>query len=361
MNKVLLHCRPGFEKECAAEIQELAGELNIFGFSRLIKNSGFILFEGYGSEDGATLMASLHFNDLIFARSWFVVTAELKGMDPADRISAIMAHADTLPKAGKLWVESGEGDEYRSLLSFCRKFTVPLRQALRNHGLLTKTERDNMARIHLFLTDSGNGYLGYSRSDNGSAHYMGIERLKFPSDAPSRSTLKLDEAFNLFLSEEEQQQRARSGMKAVDLGACPGGWTYQLVRRGMFVESIDNGEMADSLMESGQVKHYAVDGFKHQPIHTNNHWLVCDMVEKPDRVASLMARWFINGWCHEAIFNLKLPMKQRYPMVTECLNQLSEALRAGGVRAQIKAKHLYHDREEITVYVHRITKQKFDY
>ncbi|MFI3245216.1 MAG: 23S rRNA (cytidine(2498)-2'-O)-methyltransferase RlmM [Ferrimonas sp.] len=357
MNKVLLHCRPGFEKECAAEIQERAAELEIYGFARVLAQSGFVIFEGYGADDGKQLMDNLAFSELIFARSWFVVQAELTEMDPADRISAIMAHVDLLPKAGKLWVESGEGDAYRALLSFCRKFTVPLRQALRNHGVLTKTERERMPRLHLFLTDSGNGYLGYSRSDNGSAHYMGIERLKFPSDAPSRSTLKLDEAFNAFLSPEEQEERAHSGLKAVDLGACPGGWTYQLVRRGMFVEAIDNGEMATSLMETGQVTHYAVDGFKHQPIHTNNHWLVCDMVEKPDRVTSLMARWFINGWCHEAIFNLKLPMKQRYPMVQECLTQLSMALREAGIRHEIKAKHLYHDREEITVYVHRRSKK----
>ncbi|QIZ77053.1 23S rRNA (cytidine(2498)-2'-O)-methyltransferase RlmM [Ferrimonas lipolytica] len=353
MNKVLLHCRPGFEKECAAEIQDLAAELEVFGFPRVINNSGFVIFEGYGPEDGRILMEQLSFNQLVFARSWFMVLAELKDMDTEDRISAVMEHSELLPKAGMLWVESGEGDEYRSLLSFCRKFTVPLRQAMRSSGVLTKKEHDKMPRIHLFLTDSGNGYLGYSRSDNGSPFYMGIERLKFPSDAPSRSTLKLDEAFSVFLTKEEQEERAHSGMKAVDLGACPGGWTYQLVRRGMFVEAIDNGEMAPSLMETGQVKHYSVDGFKHEPIHTNNRWLICDMVEKPDRVASLMARWFINGWCHDAIFNLKLPMKQRYTMVSDCLNQLSSALRHAGVRHEIKAKHLYHDREEITVYVHR--------
>ena len=91
---------------------------------------------------------------------------------------------------------------------------------------------------------------------------MGIPRLKFPSQAPSRSTLKLDEAFLHFIPKSEWENRLTSGMNAVDLGSAPGGWTYQLVRRGMMVTAIDNGPMAESLMETGQVKHKMMDGFK---------------------------------------------------------------------------------------------------
>ncbi|WP_440061800.1 hypothetical protein, partial [Klebsiella pneumoniae] len=31
MNKVVLYCRPGFEKECAAEITDKAARLEVFG------------------------------------------------------------------------------------------------------------------------------------------------------------------------------------------------------------------------------------------------------------------------------------------------------------------------------------------
>ena len=84
---------------------------------------------------------------------------------------------------------------------------------------------------------------------------MGIPRLRMPKDAPSRSTLKLDEAFHVFVPKDEQESRLQPGMRGVDLGSSPGGWTYQLVRRGMMVQAIDNGSMAESLMETGQVKH----------------------------------------------------------------------------------------------------------
>ncbi|MBY6186241.1 23S rRNA (cytidine(2498)-2'-O)-methyltransferase RlmM [Marinobacter hydrocarbonoclasticus] len=353
MNKVLLHCRPGFEKDCAAEIQERAGEYGVYGFPRLERNSGFVLFECYQQDDAERLIQELPLHSLIFTRAWFAVVAELKEMDPADRVAAVLEHAEALPKSGKLWVETGEGDAYHSLLTFCRKFTVPLRQALRQNGLLTKTEKENMPRIHLFLSDNQNGFLGYSRSDNGSPYFMGIERLKFPPEAPSRSTLKLDEAIRHFMTEQQEAERMQSGMRAVDLGACPGGWTYQLVRRGLFVQAVDNGPMAESLMESGQVTHHMEDGFKYEPARKNVTWLVCDMIEKPDRVAHLMGSWFARRWCSEAIFNLKLPMKQRYATVCECLNQLAEILDGSGVAFEMQAKQLYHDREEITVYLRR--------
>lgn len=85
---------------------------------------------------------------------------------------------------------------------------------------------------------------------------MGIPRLKFPADAPSRSTLKLEEALHVFIPADEWDERLANGMYAVDLGACPGGWTYQLVKRNMWVYSVDNGPMAQSLMDTGQVTGY---------------------------------------------------------------------------------------------------------
>ena len=43
MNKIALYCRPGFEKECAAEITDKAGRLEIFGFPRVKENSGYVI------------------------------------------------------------------------------------------------------------------------------------------------------------------------------------------------------------------------------------------------------------------------------------------------------------------------------
>jgi len=177
---------------------------------------------------------------------------------------------------------------------------------------------------------------------------MGIARLRMPSTAPSRSTLKLAEALMHFLGDEEATRRLTPGMSAVDLGASPGGWTWQLVRRGLFVTAVDNGPMDAALLETGQVKHRRADAFGFRPPEPVD-WMVCDVVESPSRVASLAAKWVAGGWCREAIFNLKLPMKKRWEETGRAREIVDEAF--GGRPYRLALKQLYHDREEITAWL----------
>ena len=51
MNKVVLYCRPGFEKECAAEITDKAAKREVFGFARVKENAGYVVFECYQPDD----------------------------------------------------------------------------------------------------------------------------------------------------------------------------------------------------------------------------------------------------------------------------------------------------------------------
>ncbi|KOC87537.1 23S rRNA (cytidine(2498)-2'-O)-methyltransferase RlmM [Winslowiella iniecta] len=355
MNKVLLYCRQGFEKECAAEITDKATQREVFGFARVKEDSGYVLFECYQHEDADKLVRELPFSELIFARQMVVVGELLRDLPPEDRVSPVVGMlTGVVEKGGELRVEVPDTNASKELLKFCRKFTVPLRASLRSSNILLNYESAKRPVVHVFFIAPGCCYVGYSYPDNNSTFFMGIPRLKFPSDAPSRSTLKLEEAFHVFIPADEWDERLASGMYAVDLGACPGGWTYQLVQRSMMVDAIDNGPMAPSLMDTGQVTHHREDGFKYRPTRTNIYWLVCDMVEKPVRVANLMTEWLVNGWCREAIFNLKLPMKKRYEEVSQNLAMMQEKLKANGINAQINARQLYHDREEVTVHVRRI-------
>ena len=297
MNHLMFYCRPGFEKDMAAEIQDKAVALECFGFSRVVDNSGFVLYECYGGSDAEKLARRLPFRELIFARQMLVVFKQLNGLDLQDRITPIVEALEGMPEFGELRVETADTNEAKELSTFCRKFSVPLRQALRAAGKLTQEENDRRPVLHLFFLKNDTVWLGYSYPNNNSPYLMGIPRLRFPSDAPSRSTLKLEEAFYTFIPVEDDEYRLCSGLTAVDLGACPGGWTYQLVKRGMMVTAVDNGPMAESLMETGQVKHVLEDGFKYRPTKKNPYWLVCDMVEKPARITHLIAQWFRDGHC----------------------------------------------------------------
>jgi 23S rRNA (cytidine2498-2'-O)-methyltransferase len=89
MNKVVLYCRPGFEKECAAEITDKAARLEVFGFARVKDDSGYVIFECYQAEDGEKLVRELPFSSLVFARQMFVVGELLRDLPPEDRISRL--------------------------------------------------------------------------------------------------------------------------------------------------------------------------------------------------------------------------------------------------------------------------------
>jgi 23S rRNA (cytidine2498-2'-O)-methyltransferase len=349
---LLFYCRPGFENDLANEVQAKTSELGVFGYVQAHPKTGFVVFVCHQPKEADVIAQTLKLDDLVFARQLVCFTHFIDNMDVKDRISAIIDNIEGLPECGDLKVESADSDTGKALVKFCRQFTVPLRSALRKSRHLCGFDNEMQPVLHLFFVKTNAAYIGYSYRENSSAYLQGILRLRSPADAPSRSTLKLDEAFRVLLSDEQRKQQF-SGVNAVDLGACPGGWTYQLVRRGMFVQAVDNGAMAQTLMESGQVQHYAEDGFKFEPKKKSVEWLVCDMIEKPHRVAQLMAEWFLKRWCNQAIFNLKLPMKQRYQCVLECLTIIDDLLGEKSVKYHYRVKQLYHDRDEVTVYLWR--------
>ncbi len=90
---------------------------------------------------------------------------------------------------------------------------------------------------------------------------LGIPRLRMHADAPSRSALKLEEALLVLLDDAERQRLLQPDMRAADLGAAPGGWTWILTRQGLRVIAIDNGPLRPQLLESGRVEHLRADGF----------------------------------------------------------------------------------------------------
>jgi 23S rRNA (cytidine2498-2'-O)-methyltransferase len=276
--------------------------------------------------------------DLVFARDLLVIDQELTALDVKDRVTPIGRALDLAGAFSRLAMLTPDSESTKPL--------APLLTALEAR-LRNKASAAADAQAAIWMLSGTHALVGHPPADGGAQFIGGIPRLKFPRGAPSRSTLKLDEAFQVLLGESERAALLRPGMTAVDLGAAPGGWTFQLVMRQMRVTAIDNGRVDAALMASGLVTHLREDGFRYRPTRPVD-WLVCDMVETPGRVAELVARWFASGWCRAAVFNLKLPMKRRFEAWTQARSML-EPLARGGFR--IRARQLYHDREEITVAV----------
>jgi 23S rRNA (cytidine2498-2'-O)-methyltransferase len=350
LHALLLYCRPGFEKECAAEIQSKAQKLEVLGYAKARPDSGFVLFTPYEAAGLAVLRKALPFADLCFARQMAAVLPLIADLPVAGRISPLLQAAAALSRQfSDVWLETADTNEAKELSVFVRKFEGPFARAMVDAGLASA--KQNAPRLHLFFINSTTVYVGLSRPGNSSPWPMGIPRLKFPRAAPSRSTLKLEEAFLFFLGEEPKS--LQPGMKAVDLGAAPGGWTWQLAKRSIRVVAVDNGPMDPALLDSGIVEHLRADGFRYLPPKPVD-WLVCDMVEQPSRIAGLVARWLAGGHCRQAMFNLKLPMKKRSEELKRCRDIIEAALDGAEVPFRLAFKQLYHDREEVTGYLLRL-------
>ncbi|MBA1202099.1 23S rRNA (cytidine(2498)-2'-O)-methyltransferase RlmM [Pseudomonas capeferrum] len=349
MNTLFMHCRPGFEGEVCAEISDHAARLGVAGYAKGKPQSACAEFTCMDDQGSERLIRELRFDQLIFPRQW--ARGVYLELPESDRISVLLEHLATYPVCGSLWLEVLDSNDGKELSTFCRKFEGPLRKALTNAGRLV--EDATRPRLLLTFISGRRVFVGLAAADNSALWPMGIPRLKFPREAPSRSTLKLEEAWHQFIPRDQWDQRLADDMTGVDLGASPGGWTYQLVRRGMLVTAIDNGPMAESLMDTGLVQHLMADGFTWRPKQTVD-WMVCDIVEKPARNAALLETWLGEGLCREAVVNLKLPMKQRYAEVRRLLERIEEGFKARKVKVSIACKQLYHDREEVTCHLRRL-------
>lgn len=345
---MFLYCRAGFENEAAAEISARAQRAGIHGFVRAKAGDGWLLFESPQEETAAWCNDAVLWPELMFIRQFFVVCAQLKAMSPTDRVTPLVDALAAGPGSYRdVFLETPDTNLGKELSPLCRALHKPLLSGLEQRG----GWRNNAPwRAHVCLLSATQAYVGYARIANNAPWLGGVPRLKFPRGAPSRSTLKLDEALLTFLTPEQTERYLQPGMTAVDLGAAPGGWTWQLVRRHLRVTAVDNGAMDAALLESGVVEHLREDGFRYQPARPVD-WMVCDMVEQPIRIAQLAAHWLANGWCRSTIFNLKLPMKKRYDETQRCLDVVRNALYDAGLHYHLACKQLFHDREEVTVYV----------
>lgn len=348
-NQLLFYCRSGFEEDLSAEISEKAALLGHAGYPVAHTGGGCVRFVLMDEMPGNDLHRTLSLDMLVFARQSLLAFAPLETLTREDRLSPIVEQVVASGWSFEaLWQETPDTNDAKALAGLLKALQRPLESLLRKRGALRR--KAGGRRLHLFWTQGNCVQLGMSFPGNRSEYPGGVKRLRFPHEAPSRSTLKLEEAWHVFVPKEEWPTRICQGMQAADLGAAPGGWTYQLVRQGLFVFAIDNGPMDKALLATGQVEHLREDGFVWEPPQ-KIEWLVCDIVDKPMRVISMVERWLVRRWCREAIFNLKLPMKQRWKEVRRCLARLEESLEQAGVRAEVRCKQLYHDREEVTVHV----------
>lgn len=356
MEQLIAFCRPGFEVDAGRELTDAAATVGAFGYFEPGAEPGYLTFNLPGPATAMELVARVSIEHLVFVRDWFVVIADIS-LPGSDRVGAVIdalrASGAQFPDCGRVEIRLTETNEDHDLGNFARKWVPPLSKGLRGAGLLNQNAAvTTPARLELLLVSFERVIVGISLDGNRARFPGGIVRLKSPASAPSRSTLKLEEAWKVFIPEDLVLDYLGGGKQAVDLGAAPGGWTWQLVNQGMMVTAVDNGSMNEELMASGQVTHVRADGYQWRP-KRGVDWMVCDIVDHPRRTTHMVVDWLVNKLCRYTVFNLKMPMKKRYDEWLICRDILEQGLGESEMTFKIKARHLYHDREEITCFVER--------
>ena len=350
---LLAGSRAGFEGEAATDLVRAAAALGSRAGPTAVAGSGHV----HATADGLDAIAfrrRIAAHPPIFARNAIVGTgphaiASEDQRTRADRMPPLLAAIDDLardpaqaPPWCSVWVEYPDTNDGKALTKLARVLQSRLASALGDAG---RIDANADSRLHVFLRDGRTAWIGTSVAV-ATRWPLGIPRLRRDGRAPSRSAQKLAEAIVVFLGAREADL-LHAGQRAVDLGAAPGGWTWLLASRGLQVIAVDNGPLKGEVAHDPRVRHVRADGLTWRPPRPVD-WLVCDIVERPARIAELVAGWIADGDAQAAIFNLKLPMKKRYDEVRRCEALIAERLRGAGVRATLELRHLYHDREEVT-------------
>jgi 23S rRNA (cytidine2498-2'-O)-methyltransferase len=169
--------------------------------------------------------------------------------------------------------------------------------------------------------------------------FNGQRRMADNPDAPSRSFLKVEEAYSIL------KQKPNNSDIVVDLGASPGGWSYSAYLNGATVYSVDNGELKGGAKNNPKIIHYKTDAFKFMP-DKRVDWLFCDIVEEPHHVLKLIEEWVRRKLCRFFIVNLKFGH-------ADVMNLIKNIENSDSILKQntsfFKLIHLFHDRDEVTL------------
>ncbi len=158
---------------------------------------------------------------------------------------------------------------------------------------------------------------------------------KFVEDhcgSPSRAYLKLWEAFTVLGVHPEK------GDFCVDLGACPGGWTWVLQTLGARVLSVDKAPLDEKVSSLPNVEYRRESAFALDPKSVGHvDWLFSDIICYPKRLLTLVQKWMAEGDVGHFVCTIKFQGETDF-----------EAMRELAAIPNSRILHLHHNKHELT-------------
>lgn len=337
---MLCTCQPGYESHLARELKEH------HGLAAAETGPGWVRVDT-GAGSATTTAEPL---DPAFAHLSLIDPVEVRGESVnalATRISEVFLTSLRGERIDGPWpsvwsgpvelvglgrrisaVEAAWQEQLRRKLSRVARLAIP--------DLPRLTGGRRVRGLFVFFSDFGRALVARE------AGLHGPRRMADDALAPSRSYLKVEEAYGL-LGREPQP-----GETVCDLGAAPGGWSYSAAKRQARVVAIDNGPLKGGALGHPAIEHRREDAFKFHPsAGAGFDWLFCDLVEEPHHVMQhLVAPWLGQRWCRRFVINLKFGRVDPLALLREVRAPASPfSLHAPGTQC----RHLFHDREEFTL------------
>ncbi|WP_334071255.1 SAM-dependent methyltransferase [Paenibacillus sp. A14] len=178
-------------------------------------------------------------------------------------------------------------------------------------------------------------------ADNLSDWNGGAIRFQREEGQISRAKFKLLEAEAIFGIDFSSFQ------EAVDIGAAPGGWTSFLLERGMKVTAVDPAKLHPDVLRNPRLTHLRKNANSVKFREHQFDLLVCDMSWNPKLTAKLVTELLyalVPGGT--AIVTVKLLSKKPMALIQE----ITATFEASRLQIQ-RAKQLFHNRDEITLYM----------
>jgi 23S rRNA (cytidine2498-2'-O)-methyltransferase len=152
------------------------------------------------------------------------------------------------------------------------------------------------------------------------------------TDAPSRAYLKLWEAL------VRLQKLPQKGETCLDLGSCPGGWTWVLQTLGAKVISVDKAPLAPNIAALPNIEYVQQSAFALEPKDMPPvDWLFSDIICYPEKLLRLVENWRKSGKVKHMVCTIKFQGETDH-----------EAVRKFLAIPGSEAFHLYNNKHEVT-------------
>ena len=119
--------------------------------------------------------------------------------------------------------------------------------------------------------------------------------------SPTRAYLKLWELFTLL------NVKPKAGELCLDMGSCPGGWSWVIAETGARVFSVDRSPLAAHIDAHPHVNFCSGSAFSFDPRHAGNiDWFFSDIICYPERLHDMVTRWMKLGSVKNFVCTIKL-------------------------------------------------------